>query len=212
MANPQTTRFGRSFTSTPALPQSTGMATTGSSKATRFGKTRRFFGALRSKATTGGNVVKSSGRAAAAALAREFKTDLTVGGMAARQAAPAGATFVLGAINQTGMGKRFTEMTGDMVKPSTAATFLGMGLRFTGVDSKYLGRRFTHANTAMINGMLPVLAFQAGERAPEALRRAFAPEPSVAVKVSGVGEATPAPAAEKAAPEPEPVPGEASVS
>lgn len=201
------TRFGRTY-SPPALPSPAGMSRPSPAPIVtrKPSKARRFFGAITAKANTGGDVVKTKGRAAAAALAREFRSEQTIGGIAARQAAPSGIAFGLGALDGSEMGQGFTNATGDLVQPSTAAFLGGVVLRATGVDQRLLGRRFTQTNTAMLNGMMPVKAYEAGKRAPEALRRLFAPSPKAA-KVAGVGEAAPE---KKAAPEP--VPGEASVS
>lgn len=185
------------------------MVPASSSTPTRFSRTRRFA----SKAKAG---LATGGRAAAGALAREFRTEQTVGQIMARQAAPGGAAFVLGAVDGSELGKRFTEWTGDLVQPSTVATVVGLGLRATETDRKFLGRRFTAANTAVLTGMIPTKLYLAGTRAPEAARRMFGGAQGP-VRVSGVGEAaaaaTAAPEQPKAAPPPpEPVPGEASVS
>lgn len=145
---------------------------------------------------------------------REAAKENTLGGVLASQTGPATAAGVMGAIDSTERGKALLEATGGWLKPSTAFAILGIAARGSRLDSS-LPRPLYRANTAMLKGMIPVWAYNAGARIPGAVSERMGGSPSLSGAPAAPALAGANPTTERVgemSSEPSPVPGERTVA
>ncbi len=170
------TRTGPRF----ALPASAGghssaMARPSAANASRYrSAAQHVWGGARNIAHRGRSAVSRGHASAAGALARAGSHESSLGGIFARSLAPALTVGVLGALNGTPAGQRFTAWTNGFVKPGDAITILGGLARATNVDRRFLGKHVERINVSLLTGMFPVFLYRLGEWAPGAMMRGFA--------------------------------------
>ena len=188
---------------THALPQHAGshaLARSSGANATRYKDAARQVGgearAVAKRTTTSAAAHGSRARAAASgALARAAGKPDSLGGIFARSLTPGLTVGVLGAIDGSALGRKFSAWSGGIIEPSTALSLLGGLGRATDWDRKFLGKHVERMNVSMLTGMFPVALYKLGRWTPDALARGIkggdAKANGAAIQVEVVpGEAT----------------------
>ena len=198
-----------------ALPAPSGLGRpTGGSLSARD-RARALYSGIGDRARSAGTAIQGYGSRAGTFVSRKAQED-TVGGLVAQSVGSATAVGALGALDSSPAGDWIREKTAGLAEPSTVVTVVGVTARALGIDKRFAPKAVVDANSAVIRGMIPVLAYKTGQRIPGAIANRTGGGGG-GVSVSGTPEATQspvnaAPASPAGTSEPEPIPGEATVA
>ncbi len=200
-----------------ALPAPSGLGRpTGGSLSARD-RARALYSGTGDRLRATGAAIQGYGSRAGGFVARKSQED-TVGGLFAQTLGASTAVGALGALDASPAGDWIREKTAGLAEPSTVVAAVAVTARAFGVDKRFMPKAVVDANSAVIRGILPVLAYKTGQRIPGAIANRTGGAAGGDVSVSGTPEASnpptdaPPPASSAGAPEPEPIPGEATVA